>query len=478
MSVHDDAVDVLHDVQDTVKAMFADEWVAGGILHDMVARFDPALTHGHSVVARGWRSLLQTETAKRNADNSAFWVGLYEEYRRVCACVPGCDGSIDGFVSLLQAGEASSNWTEGDDNRIVAMCLGGSGAATDSDDVASSTDTETVSVDGDGDAGSDVVVENVTDNTDAITDNSDTITEDTDVITDNSDTATDEDAGAEGDAADAPDTAGEVADDEGVPSAQPQPATQSAQQPKKRTRRKRTKTKAASPKRKTRKASDKPMSTRTVDDGVTITPVDVDFRVREEYAEQIMPYVRSEVHADAAHVKSNVSGVHVYLAHRVYDMLDEGFRERGITHTLGLGSVISALIIAVLPPRETAELELSPMMEEAVAVLRDALDRSTSDSMTEMTDMLAVTVNVMRDIYAMQSKTHIESQVGSYITSLMLAERVGATSIPVGTKAEHMDVADVAADEFVSRVRDHIVEAQAYAEERRKRSANFHAGEQ
>lgn len=455
MSVHDDAADVLHDVQDTVKAMFVDEWVAGGILHDMVARFDPALTHGYSVVARGWRSLLQTTTAKNNADNSAFWVALYEQYQRVCAYVPDCDGSVDAFVSLLQAGEDNSNWADGDDDRIAAMCLGGSSAATDNDAAAPSADTETVSADADDDAGSDDAVQDVTDDTDTITD---------------------EDVDAEGDVADAPDTADGVADDENVSSAQPQPAAQPAQQLKKRTRRKRTKTKAASPKRKTRKASDKPMSTRTADDGATITPVDVDFRVREEYAEQIMPYVRSEVHADAAHVKSNVSGVHVYLAHRVYDMLDEGFRARGITHTLGLGSVISALIIAVLPPRETAELELSPMMDEAVAVLRDALDRSTSDSMTEMTDMLAVSVNVMRDIYAMQSKTHIESQVGSYIASLMLAERVGATSIPVGTKAEHMDVADVAADEFVARVRDHIVEAQAYAEERQKRSANFHTG--
>lgn len=472
MSVHDDAADVLHDVQDTVKAMFADEWVAGGILHDMVARFDPSLTHGYSVVARGWRSLLQTATAKNNADNSAFWVALYEQYQRVCAYVPDCDGSVDAFVSLLQAGEDNSNWADGDDDRIAAMCLGGSGAATDSDDAAPSADTETVSADKDGDVDDDDVVEDVTDDTD-------TVTDDTDVITDDTDTATDEDVGVEGDAADAPDAADEAADNEDASPAQPAPAQpQPAQQPTKRTRRKRTKTKAASPKRKTRKASDKPMSTRTADDGATITPVDVDFRVREDYAEQIMPYVRSEVHADAAHVKSNVSGVHVYLAHRVYDMLDEGFRARGITHTLGLGSVISALIIAVLPPRETAELELSPMMDEAVAVLRDALDRSTSDSMTEMTDMLAVSVNVMRDIYAMQSKTHIESQVGSYIASLMLAERVGATSIPVGTKAEHMDVADVSADEFVARVRDHIVEEQAYAEERRKRSANFHAGDE
>ena len=472
MSVHDDAADVLHDVQDTVKAMFADEWVAGGILHDMVARFDPLLTHGYSVVARGWRSLLQTATAKNNTDNSAFWVALYEQYQRVCAYVPGCDGSIDEFVSLLQAGEDNSNWSDGDDDRIAAMCLGGSGATTDNDDVVPSADTETVSAGEDDDADSDDVVEDVTDNTDTIADNSDVITDDSNIVADENDGAQDDGV----DAADAPDAADEAADNEDASSAQPaQP--QPAQQPTKRTRRKRKKTKAASPKRKTRKASDKPMSTRTADDGATITPVDVDFRAREEYAEQIMPYVRSEVHADAAHVKSNVSGVHVYLAHRIYDMLDEGFRARGITHTLGLGSVISALIIAVLPPRETAELELSPMMDEAVAVLRGALDRSTSDSMTEMTDMLAVSVNVMRDIYAMQSKTHTESQVGSYIASLMLAERVGATSIPVGTKAEHIDVADVSADEFVVRVRDHIVEEQAYADERRKRSANFHAGE-
>lgn len=473
MSVHDDAADVLHDVQDTVKAMFADEWVAGGILHDMVARFDPALTHGYSVVARGWRSLLQTTTAKNNADNSAFWVALYEQYQRVCAYVPDCDGSVDAFVSLLQAGEDNSNWADGDDDRIAAMCIDAvdvsdsdddddsdadAGLEEDSEDEAAPADVDTAPAGDNGDTDSGDVAEDVTDSTDS----SDDVHDD-----------------AEGDTADVDDADDD--DDASVPApAQEQPASpaQPAPQPKKRTRRKRKKTKAASPKRKTRKASDKPMSTRTADDGATITPVDVDFRVREDYAEQIMPYVRSEVHADAAHVKSNVSGVHVYLAHRVYDMLDEGFRARGITHTLGLGSVISALIIAVLPPRETAELELSPMMDEAVAVLRDALDRSTSDSMTEMTDMLAVSVNVMRDIYAMQSKTHIESQVGSYIASLMLAERVGATSIPVGTKAEHMDVEDVAADEFVARVRDHIVEAQAYAEERRKRSANFHAGEE
>ena len=479
MSVHDDAADVLHDVQDTVKAMFADEWVAGGILHDMVARFDPALTHGYSVVARGWRSLLQTTTVKNNADNSAFWVALYDQYQRVCACVPGCDSSIDGFVSLLQAGEDNSNWAAGDDDRIAAMCIDAvdvsdsdddddsdadAGLEEDSEDEAAPADVDTASAGDSVDTDSGDVAEDVTDSTDAVTDS-----------TDSSDDVHDD---AEGDTADVDDADD---DDASVPApAQEQPASpaQPASQRTKRPRRKRKKTKAASPKRKTRKASDKPMSTRTADDGATITPVDVDFRAREDYAEQIMPYVRSEVHADAAHVKSNVSGVHVYLAHRVYDMLDEGFRARGITHTLGLGSVISALIIAVLPPRETAELELSPMMDEAVAVLRDALDRSTSDSMTEMTDMLAVSVNVMRDIYAMQSKTHIESQVGSYIASLMLAERVGATSIPVGTKAEHMDVADVAADEFVARVRDHIVEAQAYAEERRKRSANFHAGDE
>ena len=276
MSVHDDAADVLHDVQDTVKAMFADEWVAGGILHDMVARFDPSLTHGYSVVARGWRSLLQTATAKNNADNSAFWVALYEQYQRVCAYVPDCDGSVDAFVSLLQAGEDNSNWADGDDDRIAAMCLGGSGAATDSDDAAPSADTETVSADKDGDVDDDDVVEDVTDDTD-------TVTDDTDVITDDTDTATDEDVGVEGDAADAPDAADEAADNEDASPAQPAPAQpQPAQQPTKRTRRKRTKTKAASPKRKTRKASDKPMSTRTADDGATITPVDVDFRVRED----------------------------------------------------------------------------------------------------------------------------------------------------------------------------------------------------
>lgn len=489
MSVQDDAVDVLHDVQDAVKAMFADEWVAGGILHDMVARFDPTLTSGHSVVARGWRSLLQTTTAKNNADNSAFWAALYEQYQRVCACVPGCDSSIDDFVSLLQAGEDSSNWSEDDDDRIAAMCLSGVGADAAVDVQAADTITVSVVSDDDVDDDDEVLVDS-TDVTDGVTDTTEALTDTTDSVTDITEDTVDvsEDDPHDDEDEDGLDDSDVDDESEDVPapvSEQPDvveqpesaPAQSESTQPKPKRRKRRKKRKAASPKRKMRKASDKPMSTRTADDGGTITPVDVDFRVREDYVEQVMPYVRSEVHADAAHVKSNVSGVHVYLVHRIYDMLDDGFRERGITHTLGLGSVISALIIAVLPPRETAELELSPMMKEAVDVLREALNRSTSESMTDMTDMLAVSVNVMRDIYAMQSKMHVESQVGSYIASLMLADRVGATSIPVGTKAEHMDVADVAADEFVARVRDHILETQAYADEQRKRSANFHAGE-
>lgn len=207
----------------------------------------------------------------------------------------------------------------------------------------------------------------------------------------------------------------------------------------------------------------------------TIAPVDVDFRLAEVYEDEVMPYVRSEVHADAAHIKGGVSGVHLYLAHRVFDLLDEGLRARGVTHTLGLGSALSALMIAVLPSREVSQLELSPMMQQAVAVLREGLESSSTEHMLDIADSLDRGVDVLRQVYAMQSKTYQEAETAARINALVLAERIGATSVAVGTTAAQLDTDDVQAGEIVRRFRGQVRDDYARAAERAARSAEFHA---
>ena len=215
------------------------------------------------------------------------------------------------------------------------------------------------------------------------------------------------------------------------------------------------------------------MSTKTAESGV-IQPVDLDFRVNNaEHNAEIMPYIRSEVHADAAHIKSSVSGVHLYLAHIAFDLLDEGLRARGVAHNLGLGSALSALLLAVLPVSKTQYLKLSPMMEEAVDVMRKKLDWSSSEHLIDISESMSKSVSVLRDMFEMTSLVHQEAQVNSYVSSLNLAERVGATNLPVGIQPEHIEVDNVAAQEIARRVREQIIEDAMYSAQREKRSANF-----
>ena len=227
------------------------------------------------------------------------------------------------------------------------------------------------------------------------------------------------------------------------------------------------------PQRKVHQAPDREMSTKTAESGV-IQPVDLDFRVNNaEHNAEIMPYIRSEVHADAAHIKSSVSGVHLYLAHIAFDLLDEGLRARGVAHNLGLGSALSALLLAVLPVSKTQYLKLSPMMEEAVDVMRKKLDWSSSEHLIDISESMSKSVSVLRDMFEMTSLVHQEAQVNSYVSSLNLAERVGATNLPVGIQPEHIEVDNVAAQEIARRVREQIIEDAMYSAQREKRSANF-----
>ena len=472
MTDRNNAVSVLHNTRDGISELFSGERIAAGIVHDMVARLDPDLIGADRVVGRGWRSALQVDGLQAHKNNAAFWQEMYGYYRTVCANTQSLLGDVSAFEVLFQAYEDTSNWSPENVAQIVQFCRQVPQSPKPPEPSEAPEPVETVDPAPElehDEPGHDVVSEDTY------------AQDDNDNESDNESESEHPTLKPESDPDPEPEQPN-VSDKSEQLDEPDQPAKKAtvkevSQQPNKRRRSRKKPGKPQQKKspqqRKVRQAPDREMSTKTAEFGV-IQPVDLDFRVNNaEHNAEIMPYIRSEVHADAAHIKSSVSGVHLYLAHIAFDLLDEGLRARGVAHNLGLGSALSALLLAVLPVSKTQYLKLSPMMEEAVDVMRKKLDWSSSEHLIDISESMSKSVSVLRDMFEMTSLVHQEAQVNSYVSSLNLAERVGATNLPVGIQPEHIEVDNVAAQEIARRVREQIIEDELYSAQREKRSANF-----
>ena len=459
MSDRTDAVSALHAAREGISELFAGERIAAGIVHDMVARLDPDLIGADRVVGRGWRSALQVDGLQQHKDDAAFWHKMYGYYRDVCLNTYSLPGDVASFEVLFQADEHTSNWSPDDVATIMQFCR----------EVQAQAQTREQAVVPDTDA-EDEQYDNAAQTLESESEpgpEPQELSEPAESVEESETSEEPEQLSEETGAEEEAETS-EAAEQEGTEA--------EAEKPKRRRRRRRkagkSKQKATQP-RKMREAPEREMSVKTAADGV-IQPVDLDFRVANaEHNAEIMPYVRSEVHADAAHIKGAVSGVHLYLAHVALDLLDEGLRARGVAHNLGLGSALSALLLAVLPITKTQYLKLSPMMEEAVEVMREKLSWSASEYLIDMGESVDKAVGVMRDMFEMSSLAYQEALVNSYVSSLNLAERVGATNLPIGIQPEHIEVDNAAAQEIARKVRAQIAEDIVYAEERKHRSVNF-----
>lgn len=468
MTDRNNAVSVLHNTRDGISELFSGERIAAGIVHDMVARLDPDLIGADRVVGRGWRSALQVDGLQAYKDNAAFWQEMYGYYRTVCANTQSLLGDVASFEVLFQAYEDTSNWSPENVAQIVQFCRQvPEQSVVETVDPASELEHD--------EPGHDVVSEDTYAQDDTADDSDNDNESDNESESEHPTLKPESDPDPEPEQPNVSDKSEQL--DEPDQPAKKATVKEVSQQPNKR-RRSRKKPgkpqqKKTRPQRKVHQAPDREMSTKTAESGV-IQPVDLDFRVNNaEHNAEIMPYIRSEVHADAAHIKSSVSGVHLYLAHIAFDLLDEGLRARGVAHNLGLGSALSALLLAVLPVSKTQYLKLSPMMEEAVDVMRKKLDWSSSEHLIDISESMSKSVSVLRDMFEMTSLVHQEAQVNSYVSSLNLAERVGATNLPVGIQPEHIEVDNVAAQEIARRVREQIIEDELYSAQREKRSANF-----
>lgn len=491
MADHTDEVSALHNAREGIGELFSGERIAVGIVHDMVARLDPDLIGADRVVARGWRSALQVSGLQAHKNDAAFWHAMYGHYHDVCANTQSLAGDVPSFEVLFQADEHTSNWSPDDVATIMQFCrevpVQAPDEATESEPVGPQYDTESdvqpevdpEDVDTeDVSAGDEQADNGVDDTADEPVEHFDSEQQDTEVSAqvdtktqENTETQTAAQTEAETQTQAVPQTQTVEEDADSTERAEEQ-----SEQPKRRRQRRKKpgkrKQKIAQS-RKMREAPEREMSVKTAADGV-IQPVDLDFRVAyAEHNAEIMPYVRSEVHADAAHIKGSISGIHLYLAHIAFDLLDEGLRARGVAHNLGLGSALSALLLAVLPISKTQYLKLSPMMEEAVDVMREKLSWSASEYLIDMGEGIDKAVGVLRDMFEMSSLMYQETRVNSYVSSLSLAERVGATNLPIGIQPEHIEVDNVAATEIARRIRAQIAEDAVYAEEREHRSANF-----
>ena len=478
MTDRNNAVSVLHNTRDGISELFSGERIAAGIVHDMVARLDPDLIGADRVVGRGWRSALQVDGLQAHKNNAAFWQEMYGYYRTVCANTQSLLGDVSAFAVLFQANEDTSNWSPENVAQIVQFCRQVPQSPKPPEPSEAPEPVETVDPAPElehDEPGHDVVSEDTYAQDDTVDDSDNDNESDNESESEHPTLKPESDPDPEPEQPNVSDKSEQL--DEPDQPAKKTTTKDVQQQPNKR-RRSRKKPgkpqqKKTRPQRKVHQAPDREMSTKTAESGV-IQPVDLDFRVNNaEHNAEIMPYIRSEVHADAAHIKSSVSGVHLYLAHITFDLLDEGLRARGVAHNLGLGSALSALLLAVLPVSKTQYLKLSPMMEEAVDVMRKKLDWSSSEHLIDISESMSKSVSVLRDMFEMTSLVHQEAQVNSYVSSLNLAERVGATNLPVGIQPEHIEVDNVAAQEIARRVREQIIEDELYSAQREKRSANF-----
>lgn len=471
MSDRTDAVSALHTAREGISELFAGERIAAGIVHDMVARLDPDLIGADRVVGRGWRSALQVDSLQQHKDDAAFWRKMYGYYRDVCMNTQSLAGDVASFEVLFQADEYTSNWSPDNVAQIMHFCREVQAQAqVQAPELQTQAHTAEPKPETEPEAEPQVQPEVAFKDAEA---------DDTDAGDEQY-----ENAAQLSEPTLEAETAEEPAEDEGLEEqpaqdAEEEPVASEQEETEKPKRRRRRRSKAGKPKqkatqpRKMREAPEREMSVKTAADGV-IQPVDLDFRVANaEHNAEIMPYVRSEVHADAAHIKGAVSGVHLYLAHTAFDLLDEGLRARGVAHNLGLGSALSALLLAVLPISKTQYLKLSPMMEEAVEVMREKLSWSASEYLIDMGESVDKAVGVMRDMFELSSLAYQEALVNSYVSSLNLAERVGATNLPIGIQPEHIEVDNAAAQEIARKVRAQIAEDIVYAEERKHRSVNF-----
>ena len=257
---------------------------------------------------------------------------------------------------------------------------------------------------------------------------------------------------------------GEVVDEskpetESEAAAEPEPATDSATPAPARKRAKKTKKQASKSAGRGPRIEVGPLSDNDGRGEVAVTASDMEYRVTELGEQVDAKLIESGISVNNPHAYQGVSNVGVYAAQKAVETIESGLRSRGVKLTgnsVGRGTAVTAALIAVLGLDEDETVELSPVLAEAVEILRTVRSEQTSLRVMELSRELAQVRELLDSVGLVTSRLLHHAEVSGRLSATMVADRSGLARLPVADGAEEIEIMSIGAQAVYAQATEDV----------------------
>lgn len=265
---------------------------------------------------------------------------------------------------------------------------------------------------------------------------------------------------------------GEVVDEsKSEVAAEPEPVTDSATPAPARKRAKKTKKQASKSAGRGPRIEVGPLSDNDGRGEVAVTASDMEYRVTELGEQVDAKLIESGISVNNPHAYQGVSNVGVYAAQKAVETIESGLRSRGVKLTgnsVGRGTAVTAALIAVLGLDEDETVELSPVLAEAVEILRTVRSEQTSLRVMELSRELAQVRELLDSVGLVASRVLHQTEVSGRLSATMVADRSGLARLPVADGAEEIEIMSIGAQGVYEQATEDV-RLRAEKEEARQR---------
>lgn len=215
-----------------------------------------------------------------------------------------------------------------------------------------------------------------------------------------------------------------------------------------RKRAKKTKKQASKPAGRGPRIEVGPLSDNDGRGGVAVTAGDMEYRVTKLGEQVDAKLIESGISVNNPHAYQGVSNVGVYAAQKAVETIESGLRSRGVKLTgnsVGRGTAVTAALIAVLGLDEDETVELSPVLAEAVEILRTVRSEQTSLRVMELSRELTQVRELLDSVGLVTSRLLHQTEVSGRLSATMVADRSGLARLPVADGAEEIEIMSIGA---------------------------------
>ena len=257
---------------------------------------------------------------------------------------------------------------------------------------------------------------------------------------------------------------GEVVD-EGEPEpepevvAEPEPITDSATPAPARKRAKKKKKQTSKPAGRGPRIEVGPLSDNDGRGEVAVTSSDMEYRVTELGEQVDAKLIESDISVNNPHAYQMVNNVGAYAAQKAVETIESGLRSRGVKLTgngVGRGTAVTAALIAVLGLDEDETVELSPVLAEAVEILRTVRSEQTSLRVMELSRELSYVRELLDSVGLVTSRLLHHAEVSGRLSATMVADRSGLARLPVADGAEEIEIMSIGAQEVYEQATEDV----------------------